>query len=193
MKYEQRTSNKGCITAWGTFSIGFVSVWPALLVGVWLQEWLPLQPGSPAAPLLYAALPEEVIKFIVAAIMMMIFRVPAMLVGLGFGLSETVFLASASPWPIRLLTSVPLHAGTTAIAAFLVRHTPLPNASAGIGRLAGTIGLLGSAVLLHWIYNLAVRQSSILYWFAAWLPLLLWAALNGLRPDRNTAIKHPRL
>lgn len=197
---------RGCTVSWTGFAVGFLAVWPALLAGVWLQSWIPLASRSPEATLVYAALPEELIKFVAAVIINLVLGTPAALVGLGFGISETVFQLSHSPWPIRLLTSVPLHAGLTALATLLssrspgfhtahsdqpphTRHTMREHLDDHRGpartkrtriaaRIIGTIALLALAILLHWVYNLAVRQETILHWLIAWIPLLLYALLR---------------
>ncbi|AFG37060.1 hypothetical protein [Spirochaeta africana] len=188
----------GCAVQWTAFATGFLAVWPALLAGVWLQSMLALEPRSAAAALWYAALPEELIKFAAAALLGL-FGAPAVLVGLGFGVSETVFLVSASPWPLRLLTSVPLHAGTTALALLIVEHRrrlktgTLHHRNEGsirtrrldpVWKAASVTGLLAMAILLHWIYNLAVRQAGLVHWLLAWLPLILWLLLRSLMNQR---------
>lgn len=183
-------SRSGCVPGWVTFAIGFLSVWPALLAGVWLQSWFDLDPRSVEAVMVFAALPEELIKFAAALGMSLWFGASAAVVGLGFGMSETIFLVSASPWPIRLLTSIPLHAGTTALACVLVkarRKAVCESGGAPVRSMLrlqvvvpGTVFLFGSAVVLHWVYNIAARQNGVWDWFLAWLPLVLWALLRGL-------------
>ena len=203
----QQHRRPGCAVQWGAFALGFLAIWPALLSGAWLQSRILLEARSAAAALWYAALPEELTKLAVG-ILPVLSGAPGILVGLGFGLSETVFLASASPWPIRLLTTVPLHAGTTALALLLFelrrrdgavlksgtdtrQHRsphltpgeashPVPPMLRALLITAAAITLLTAAIILHWIYNLAARQGSLLIWPLAWLPMVLWLTLRGL-------------
>ncbi|GAB6091383.1 hypothetical protein JCM12856_29770 [Spirochaeta dissipatitropha] len=173
----------GCLAIWFAFILGFFAVWPALIAGVWIQSWIPLPGQGWAAQLLYAALPEETIKFTLASLLAYFSGISPSIVGAAFGISETAFVFSTTPWPLRLISSVPLHTGTTALASMAIRRRTsysLSTLHTGLfKRTVLSIGLLTTAVMLHWIYNISVRQGSALSWIIAWIPIILWLLIRG--------------
>ncbi|THB65043.1 MAG: PrsW family intramembrane metalloprotease [Spirochaetaceae bacterium] len=180
-----RMSGSWLARPWAAFATGFLAVWPAMLAGSWLQQVIQLSPRSLPASFLYVALPEEIVKFLLALILFRLLRSPAALVGLGFGISETIFLVSHSNWPIRLLSSVPLHTGTTALAGigisllFSTKGNKPESSIKLVRRIMLTLSLLAGSISLHWLYNLSVQNNSPLYWVLAWLAPLLWLSLSG--------------
>lgn len=185
----QKLREPGCLAVWFAFILGFFAVWPTLIAGVWIQSWIPLPRQGWAAQLLYAALPEETIKFILASLLAYFNGVTPSIVGAAFGISETAFVFSTTPWPLRLISSLPLHTGTTALASLAIRRRTSYTLStlhiSFFKRTVLSIGLLTAAIMIHWIYNISVRQGSALSWIIAWIPMILWLLTRGWLVSHN--------
>ncbi len=179
----------GCGAIWAGLTAGFITVWPVLLAGSWLQSHIQLPYRSLESALLYAALPEELIKGLAIFLVFRFLNSPPFWVGLGFGFSETVFMLTSGIWASRLLSSIPLHTGTAAITGcgiLFVLTLNKPSFWNFFSRIIAAVLLLCSSILIHWIYNIAARNHSWMHYAFAWLAIIIGFSLWRIIYKRMT-------